>query len=316
MNSLAPTIRTYRWALTIAAAVLLVAVWVNSVSADPQQITITPTTATPYIKPGATYTGSVQVLDQGTTGYKYSLYTAPYHVSGEDYTPEFTLLQNAPKVVDWFHLLSAGGQINPGNVVTEKYSIVVPPHTQPGGYYAAIFAQATPPKSSSITLNERVGELFYIQVAGPVTQHGALLTWQTGTLQQPPLQSTLRIQDSGNLHFPATVHYEVDDVLGHPKYNLNTIKELLPQSIRRIPLSWDGAPPVGLFKVKGTVSYLGNTQTLPAKWVLVMSFGARIALVGIFAVILAFLLGRTTYKIKHKHHELKHPEHHKSDEEA
>lgn len=304
MKHFAHVIRINRWLVFSVVSLLLPLVIISGASADPMEITITPTTATPYIDPGTTHTGTLQVLNQGTAGYSYTVYTTPYHVSGEDYTPDFTLLPNAPKVDSWFHLSIPGGYIKPGQVVSVKYSISVPAHTLAGGYYAAVFAEAKSPKTANIVLSERVGELFYIQVAGPVVKKGELLSWQSGFLQTPPLTSAIRIQDNGSIFFPSQIHYEVDDILGRPKFSLSTEKELLPQSVRRITISWNGSPPIGLFKVSGSASFLGQSHELPARWVLVMSNTARFVCIALFAVILALLLGRGVYKTKAKREKL------------
>ena len=255
-----------------------------------QVITLTPTSVSPVIQPGGTYKGSFQILDQGDSSYKFLTYPTPYRVSGEDYTPEFTFLPSAPDVGSWLNFSIPGGNLKPGQTVTVDYTISVPVNTQPGGYYAAAFAETQiPTKANSVALNERVGELFYIQVAGPVVKKGSLLTWKSGILQKPPLTSTIRIQDSGSIHFPAKITYVVEDTFGHPKYTLNTDKELLPQTIRRITLPWKKSPSIGLFRVKGSVNILGQTHNLPTKWVLVMSSTMRIAALVLMALILFYL---------------------------
>ncbi|HET7827740.1 MAG TPA: hypothetical protein VFK97_02645 [Candidatus Saccharimonadales bacterium] len=258
-----------------------------------QVITLTPTKVSPDIKPGSTYTDTVQVLNQGKSNYKFIVYAAPYHVSGEDYTPEFTRLPSAPNIANWFSFSSSGGDISAGQSQTIKYSITVPPNTQPGGYNAAIFAETRFPGSSNgLTLNARVGELVYIEVAGPVVKKGELLSWQSRFWQKPPLNATLRIQDDGGRHFAADITFQVRDVFGKPKYTLNTTKELLPQTIRRIGLTWPGSPAIGLFKVGGSVNFLGKTQNLPNRWVLVMSNNVRAIIGGLLVVIILIFIGR------------------------
>jgi hypothetical protein len=264
----------------------------GSALAAPQAITMTPTSVSPVINPGAVYKDTFQVLDQGSTAYAYTIYVTPYHVVGEDYTPDFTALSTLANVTSWFHLSSTGGQINAGDSDTVSYSIQVPKATPPGGYYAVIFAETQYPKSANnITLNERVGEIFYIQVAGTVTQSGKLLSWQSPFWQKPPLLATLRLENDGGVHFDADIKYTVKDILGNTKYSLHTTKEILPQTIRRIDLPWAGTPSLGLFKISGTVSYLGQQLPLPTRWVLVMSTFVRLITASIVGlVIVAYIL--------------------------
>ncbi|MBW4062072.1 hypothetical protein HJC99_05870 [Candidatus Saccharibacteria bacterium] len=184
-----------------------------------------------------------------------------------------------------------GGYINAGQTATIDYTISIPENTQPGGYYAAAFAETQYPKvANSITLNERVGELFYIQVAGPAVTKGELLTWQSSFLQKPPLTSTIRLQNDGSVHYPATIRLNVQDILGHSKYSLTTDKELLPQTIRKVIAPWKQTPSIGLFKVTGSVSFLGQTKTLPTKWVLVMSSFVRLIVASLVVLIILFVV--------------------------
>lgn len=265
----------------------------GSAYAAGQAITITPTSNSPDITPGTTYKGSFEVLNQGGTAFAYQVYSAPYRVSGEDYTPDFTVLPDATNVAGWFKLASNGGHITPGQTNAISYTITVPKNTTPGGYYAAIFAQTNYPKTAnSITLNERVGEIFYIEAAGPVTKKGELLSWQSAILQKPPLTATLRLENDGGVHYPATINVAVKDIFGRSKYTLNTTKEILPQTIRRVSVSWNTAPAIGLFKVTGSVSFLNQNKTLGTKWVLVMSQTVRLILIGILILVVLFIVFR------------------------
>jgi len=82
------------------------------------------------------------------------------------------------------------------------------------------------------------------------------------------------------------------DLFGGAKYTLSTEKQILPQTIRRIPVTWDKAPTLGLFKIGGTATVLGKSQTLPTKYVLVMSQTIRIVCLVIVCVVILLLVSR------------------------
>jgi hypothetical protein len=269
---------------------------VSTVYAAPQDITLSPTSVSQVIKPGATYNGSFQVIDQGQTGYNFQIYGTPYHVSGENYTPDFTPIPNAPNVISWFKFSISSSHINPGQSIKVNYTISLPKDTLPGAYFAVAFAQTNYPKvPNTITLNERVGTIFYLQAAGPVVQKGELLTWQSGIFQESPITSIIRLEDSGALNYPATIQVNVKDIFGQSKYSLHTIKQVLPQTIRRVTISWDKAPSLGIFKVSGSVNFLNHTHTLSTKWVLVMSRTVRIYLIAIVVILILILVARIIY---------------------
>lgn len=281
--------------IVVAVLVFSFALFLNGgvAHAAPQVITLTPTSLDRIMQPGTTYNGSFQILNQGQGAYTFKVYAAPYSAKGEDYTPDFTVIPNTPDVAGWFKFSTESVHIDPGQTVTVGYTITMPKDAPPGGYYAAAFAETRlPAKANSVVLNERVGEIFYLQAAGPVVRKGSLLTWQSSFLQKPPLTSSLRLENDGGVHYPATINVNVQDVLGHNKYSVKTVKEVLPHTIRKVTLPWKKTPSIGIFKVKGTVSFLGKQQTLPTKWVLVMSQTIRLCLGAALALILLLVVAR------------------------
>jgi hypothetical protein len=290
--------RKYRLRI-IAISTLLSALGLTGglAHAAPQAITISPTSVDKTIKPGAAYNGNFQVLNQGKTEFTFKVYAAPYHVKGEDYTPDFTTLLGTPNVASWFKFSVDSAHITPGQSVNVNYSVNIPEGTPPGGYYATVFAQTQYPKqANSITLNERVGQIFYLQAAGPVAKKGEVASWQSGIFQKPPLTSTLRLQNDGGVHYPATIQVNVRDVFGRSKYSLHTSKEVLPQTIRKVAIPWNKTPGIGIFKVTGSVSFLNQHQELSTKWVFVMSQAVRICLGAVLLLIILFVAARSQYK--------------------
>lgn len=286
---------------TIAALLLTATTFgVQAVaSADSKVLTVTPATTKPVIDPGSSATGSFQIINQGAGDYPVSIYSAPYSVRTEDYTPDFTPIRGKSDAASWIHFGTAESNIKPSQSLTVGYTITVPAATQPGGYYAVAFVQAqTSGPKQGVVINERVGEIFYIQVAGPVKQSGKLLSWSSSFLQMPPLSADLRLENGGGVHYPADISVSVQDIFGRAKYNLNTNKEVLPQTIRRVPVVWSNAPPIGLFKVTGTTTILGTKHTLATKYVLVVAPLARIVGGALFAALILGGLSRQILRRK------------------
>jgi hypothetical protein len=270
--------------------------------ATPEILTLTPTSAQPDLLPGASTTGSLQILDQGSSSFNVRIYTAPYSVKGENYTPDFTPIPGSPNVANWIKTSASKGSIAAGQTLTVDYTLSVPAGTQPGGYYAVIFANEQLPKSAQgVVINEQVGEIFYITVAGPVKQAGKLLTWSSPFLQKPPISAVLRLENSGGLQYFSNVDITVSDIFGGPKYTLNTEKVILPLTIREIPMTWPHTPALGLFKVGGTATVLGKTVKLPTRYVLVVSSTVRrVLLIILIAIVLLIIVRFIVRKMRPK----------------
>jgi hypothetical protein len=265
-----------------------------------QAISISPTSINLTISPGVESSGSFQVFNQGTGDYTFHVYAEPYFPVGEDYTPDFSPSPTRPNPAGWFHLTPLSSVIKAGTTATITYHIDPPKDLKPGGYYGVAFAETQLPKAAGggITLNERVGELFYMNVPGDVPSGGRLLTWKVGLLQAPELAATLRIENSGGTYFASDIDVKVKDIFGHTKYSLLTRKPIIPQTIRRIPVLWPATPPFGLFTVSGTATVNGKTVTLPTRYVLVVSPLIRGVVLGVVGVLIVLWILRILYRLR------------------
>ncbi|MEJ0072550.1 MAG: hypothetical protein WDN27_00415 [Candidatus Saccharibacteria bacterium] len=264
-------------------------------------LTVSPATTKPTIDPGASIHGTFQIINQGEQDFSVTIYSAPYSVQGEEYTPDFTALPGHANVADWLKFTTAGADSKPGQALTVGYTLSVPAGTQPGGYYAVAFAETKAPPNQGVVINERVGEIFYITVSGPVKQAGKLTSWSVPFLQKQPLTSTVRLENDGGVHYASNVQIVVSDVFGRAKFTLNTQKEILPETIRRIPATWANAPPLGLFKVTGSATIVDAKEQLPTRYVLVMAPAVRIIFAGIILLILLFGLYRLLRRRRRAH---------------
>ncbi len=274
-----------------------------SAATPAQSITISPTSIDQEVQPGSIANGSFQVINSGDSEYNFKVYSTPYSVKSEDYNPDFTPLPGKTDITKWIHFSNGGTGLGPHQTITIDYTINVPAQAPAGGYYAVAFAetQSKPSKTTGVVITDRVGEIFYLRVAGNVKQTGKLLSWQASFLQTAPLTGVLRIEDSGGYNFPTTVKAQVKNIFGHDVYKFTTDRQILPQTIRRIKIPWPKTPPVGIFKIQGTATFLGQTHQLPAKYVLVVSQPIRLIVI---LLVVAFVL-YVIYRLRRNRHDTK-----------
>lgn len=256
-------------------------------------ITVSPATAKPYIKPGQTIRDKFQVINQGDNSYDVTIYAAPFGVKGEQYTPDFSPIPNKPAVNSWISFDKTAATVAKDKKLTVNYSVTVPKGTEPGGYYAVAFVQSkSEQRDRGVLVNQRVGEVFYIQVAGDVRQDGKIKSWEVPFMQAAPLKADLRLSNDGGVHYASNTRIHVKDIFGNTKHNQTSDKQILPGTIRHIPFVWEDAPPFGLFKVTGMTHLPTGDVQLETKLVLMMSplfraiFGGMLAIIVIGGVAL------------------------------
>jgi hypothetical protein len=191
-------------------------------------------------------------------------------------------------VTQWLHINSPGTQyLAGGKVQNIDFTLSVPAGTPPGGYYAVIFALANPaPGSGGVAVQNRVGDILYITVSGPVTQGGHL---QAPKLPRIVFGSRLPIgllvSNSGGLHFMTSVKFSVTE-FGHQAFQSSFKRYVLPQTTRLISATWTSLPVFGIEKVQRAATVDGTAQAVPNTWVIVIRpwFAVTIGILLVFAI--------------------------------
>ena len=249
-------------------------------------LTISPTSATPTVAPGSSYTGQLLVMNQGEVDIDYNVYATPYGVTGEDYQPYFTPIKGATDITKWFSFGNTGDTLKVGQQDTIPYTITVPKGTGAGGYYATIFAETSDKGSAGVITRKRVGMIVYLRVSGNAVEKGSVDTWNVSWLQDPPFNADVKVGNEGSVYFQAKVKVTVSDLFGSPKFSYERDPEILPQKVRDIPITWQNGATFGLFKVSGEVDYLNTTQNLPTRIVFIANTPMRLLTL---AMLLAFV---------------------------
>jgi len=286
---------------SLGAALLLFIVLAPSAHAEEgENITASPAEQRYTLDAGGTMNGSLNIINFGTVAYDFTLGSKDFTVKDEDYQ---RVIRDPTSDVDagsWFQFPRLSYHLEPGQTVTVPYVIKAPRDASPGGHYAVVLASTKPGKSAdgTIVTVKQVGVLFFLTVNGTYQEAGDLLDfdvdwWQTGA----PLTAAVRMANTGNSHYDAVTQLKVTDLFGNVKYSYETSDIVLPKTVRRIMMKWDQAPPFGLFKVSGNVTFLGKTEPLKPRYVLMMSAPLFIAVVVVILILLAVAL---TNRRKHR----------------
>jgi hypothetical protein len=253
-------------------------------------LTVSPTSVDTTVPPGGSYTGKMLVINQSDLDTAYKIYATPYSVTGEEYKPYFTPIKNAIDISKWFSFKAGGSNLKVGKQDVIPFTIKVPENVGAGSYFATIFAETENKGNAGVVTRKRVGMVVYLRVSGDIIERGKVAAWNVPGIQQPPLAADVKIANSGSVHFKAKVATTVSDLFGNKKFSYAHDVQILPQKQRRIPIVWKDGATFGLFKVEGEVTYLGKTEKLPAKFVLVTSTTMMVVLIIIFLSICATLV--------------------------
>jgi hypothetical protein len=252
------------------------------------KIGMSPTKIELDIAPGGHYEGTFKVINSGEIDLDFQVYVAPYFVEGEDYSPVFEGAENLETayLLSWVELATSSGQLAAGTSQEIGFTIDVPLYDIPNiGQYLVFFAESgitTNNAQAGINFRQRVGTLLYGRLAGATREEGAIFDFGFGKPVQVSVNGVTKIErraqwffwkgpamgwatvsNNGNIHFAFKSRLLIEPIF--PKKGealevaVNEGSYVLPGTQRRVELSWDKLPWLGLFNAKFEVTFLGET---------------------------------------------------------
>lgn len=230
------------------------------------QIQISPVKIELDLKPGETTEAKFKVQNTGNKTFDYKMGVRPFSVSGDDYKQDISTETKYNDIVKWISFSEPEGTIESDHEVEMTLTVKVPKDVPAGGQYAMVMAGMIEPASentgSGITAEKQVGMLVYSKnVEGETRRTGEIVENKVPSFMfAPPIQATSVVENTGNVHMEATYVMQVYPLFGDEEVYSNEespeTRTILPETRRLNTMSWNGAPQLGIFKVRQTVKFL------------------------------------------------------------
>lgn len=247
-------------------AVLFGAQFASAAETPRYQLNISPTTIKLDLKPGEIKETEIKLKNTGYDKIGYEINIAPYSVEGDDYKQNVTAETSYTDMASWITASPESGTLQPDEEKTIKVSIKVPKDVPAGGQYATVLAkmvEGDAGESNGITMQKQVGTILYASVDGQTRKEGKVVENKVASfLFVPPVQATSIVENKGNIHVEAKYTLQVFPLFGNEEVYTNEedpeVRIILPETRRFNTITWDGAPQLGIFKVRQTVEFLGE----------------------------------------------------------
>lgn len=234
-------------------------------------ISMSPVSDKIEVTPGETYTGTFNVSNIGGKSFNYILETKPFSVSDENYENDFDTKNIYNDVTNWVTFDREGGSLEPNTTDRIAYTINVPENATPGGQYAAIAAttisEAYGSNGSVFNVSKSVAMIIYLTISGEVNRSGEIIENNIPSFYfEGPISAGSLVSNTGNIHNEAEYILEINNFFtGELAYSNSEKPEthlILPDTKRYSEIKWDNAPMLGVFKVKQTINYLGESSVV------------------------------------------------------
>lgn len=248
------------------------------------------------LKPGETTEAKFKVQNTGSEAFRYEVSVAPYSVVDDEYSQDFNKETAYTDIAKWITFSQTSGEIEPDQQDEITASIKVPKDVPAGGQYAAIMVRIVNDGSSSsedgaaISAIKQIGLVVYSNVAGNTRKEGSVIENKVPSFMfAPPISATSIVENTGNVHAEATYILQVYPFFGGEEIYTNEenpeTRTILPETRRLNTMTWEGAPHLGIFKIKQTVKFLGQTSVTEKVLFICPIWFLLIILVIIFLVI-------------------------------
>lgn len=236
------------------------------------RLQISPVRLEVELEPGETVTKTFRVQNTGTKEFDFSIETTPYSVANEDYDGNYTDSTDYNYITKWVTYSTNKGTARPGDSIEITATIKVPQDVPSGGQYAMIAVTMDKDDSNSansgamISATSRAGLLLYAEnIDGNTRKEGKVLENKVPSFMfAPPISATSVVENTGNVHAEATYVLQVFPFFGDEEVYTNEESPekhiILPETRRLNTVTWEGAPQLGIFKVKQTVKFLDETS--------------------------------------------------------
>lgn len=221
--------------------------------------------------PGETYSDTFKVRNSGSETFDFKIDFAPYSVEGENYSANYDKETRYNEIYKWISVDHDSGTVAPGAEAEITYSIKIPEGTHGGAQLGTIMVtMMDQPDQNDTTGVEAIRRLGYVVVGnvdGEVTKTAKILENKIPSfIFDPPITATSLVENTGNVYTNATYTLQVFPLFGNEEVYTNEekpeAKVIFPETKRYSEISWEGAPALGIFRVKQTIKIFDEVSTV------------------------------------------------------
>ncbi len=214
------------------------------------------------IEPGKTYTSTFKVKNTGREAFRYRIGFSAYAVEGDNYEPVYDKPSSYIEISDWITVSKATGELESGKEDEITYKINVPEDAHGGSQSAVIVVEMLNPdsdkNSTAVETVQQVGYLVFGNVDGDTTRTANILENKIPSfIFDPPIVATSVVENTGNVYTNASYTLQVFPLFGNEEIYTTEenpeLKVIFPETKRYSEVAWEGAPALGIFRVKQTI---------------------------------------------------------------
>lgn len=188
---------------------------------SPRSIVISPPTIEHTLNPGERAEGILKVTNNGSTDLTFSANVHDFIVEDKNGTPTILttdVLSEKYSGASWIAVTPNTFIVPAGSTKEINYFLQVPLNAAPGGRYAAAIYEPTDiiqVEGTGAGVNTQLGSLFYITVAGDITENAEVTLFTIPSFSEyPPVNVTTEIKNNSDIHVKPSGNIVIKNMFG------------------------------------------------------------------------------------------------------
>lgn len=203
---------------------------------------------------GGTYNLSIKVTNVTPSDLVYETSVEDFRAKDETGSPQVLIGSDLPDTISvksWVSTIPSFS-LESRKSETVTFTVSIPVDAEVGGHYGVLRFAGNAPEldSTGVALSASAGALLLVRVDGAIAEEAELASFYTGNsgkqtsfLENAPVDFTVRIKNTGNIHTKPTGAIEIKDMFSNTVVNLavnENLANVLPDSIRKFETTYDG----------------------------------------------------------------------------
>lgn len=252
--------------LVVAAIGIVLNVFQTSVDANAEELPDYKLAISPgqrgfgEVEPGETYSDKFLVKNRGSEKFDFEISFSPYSVETETYAANFDEETKYTDIARWLKVNIDHGTLESGEEAEIVYNFTVPEDMHGGAQAGTIMVSmgGVDEEGDSVQTVRRLGYIVYANVDGDVIKTGKVIENKIPSfLFNPPITATSVVENTGNVYTVAQYSLQVFPLFSDEEIYTNEETPegnvVFPETKKLNTISWEGAPQLGIFKVRQTV---------------------------------------------------------------
>lgn len=231
-----------------------------------QAVSISPLTFELVANPGESVTNVVRVFNNTGDSVRVYIKAEDFSATGEEgrVALEEPSENRTYSLASWVNVNPSIFNLGPNETKSVEFTIDVPMDAEPGGHYASVLASVSGEGNlnSGAAVVQQVGSLLLLNVAGEVDEQIQVVEFSAPRLSEsPPVPLFVRFKNTGTVHLKPSGFVIIKNIFGKEVGQIDLPQNnVLPNSIRKVSLDWDGGFLFGRYEATLAAIY-GSTNT-------------------------------------------------------